>query len=548
MQCPRTGQSNQDCSGPASLPGGAGGRSFGRNVTRGPTRVIGPRMSVTDPRMPRTPPAPSGTPPKPAATQQWDHRLTYALLALGALVVLAVFVVYRTYPNYDTYYTLVWGKELANWQLPDYDVFRTPTPHPLSTFVAWAMAPFGAASDRILVLASLFGLLGFYVATLVFTERLLGRTIALIAVAVMVTRTDMQLLALRAMFDLPFYLTIFGAAVLELRRPRCGWPVLVLLALAGLLRPEAWLLAGAYWLWLAPATPRPALIRYATLVVAPPLIWIACDLIATGEPLYSLTSTREVSGEFGRNRGLLDAIVHISEYSGGNDRIVTVGAGGLGLLLAVYILRRRAVLPLALGGLGVATFLIIAAAGLSVIPRYMTIPSLLLSLCVAVALGGWTLIEERTPRRVAIGIAVVSVLVIGWRSPDIARDYAKLADQATFVEAQHTGLKQILDAPRAAEALQRCRPITIPTHSAIPVIRYETGLPKEALQASIGQDRPPSRGVLLNGRTFNFEPSSGRATSANARPSARKPWSNKRLPGFERVGRNRTWTVYARCP
>ena len=47
----------------------------------------------------------------------------------------------------------------------------------------------------------------------------------------------MQLLALRAMFDLPFYLMIFGAALLELRRPRCGWPVLRVLALAGLLRP-----------------------------------------------------------------------------------------------------------------------------------------------------------------------------------------------------------------------------------------------------------------------------------------------------------------------
>ena len=67
----------------------------------------------------------------------------------------------------------------------------------------------------------------------------------------MLTRTDMQLLALRAMFDLPFYLMVFGAALVELRRPRAGWPVLVLLALAGLLRPEAWLLGGVYWLWLA---------------------------------------------------------------------------------------------------------------------------------------------------------------------------------------------------------------------------------------------------------------------------------------------------------
>src|SRR5829696_6527770 len=351
-------------------------------------------MSVTDPRIARPPvPAPE-PPPQRAEPREWDHRLTYALLALGVLAVVAVFLVFQTYPNYDTYYTLVWGKELANGQLPDYDVFRTPTPHPLSTLVAWGMAPFGTASDRILVLASLFGLLGFYVATFVFCERLLGRTIALIAVAVMVTRTDMQLLALRAMFDLPFYLMIFGAAVLELRRPRCGWPVLVLLALAGLLRPEAWLLAGAYWLWLAPVAPRPALIRYAALVAVAPLVWLVGDLVATGEPLYSLTSTREVSGEFGRDRGLLDAIARVPEYAGGDEPIVTVAVGGLGLLLAVYILRRRAALPLAIGGLGIATFLIIAAAGLSVIPRYMTIPSLLLSLCVAVALGGWTLVEE----------------------------------------------------------------------------------------------------------------------------------------------------------
>ena len=378
-------------------------------------------MSVTDPS---TAPEPVRD---PVTNRRLDHRLTYGLLGLGVFVVLVVYVVWQTYPNYDTYYTLVWGKELANGHLPDYDVFRTPTPHPLSTLVAWVMAPFGTASDRILVLLSLFGLLGFYVVTFVFTERLLGRVIALLAVAVMVTRTDMQLLALRAMFDLPFYLMIFGAALLELRRPRCGWPVLLVLALAGLLRPEAWLLAGVYWLYLVPTTSRPLLIRYALLVAAAPVLWLLADLIVTGEPLYSFTSTREVSGEFGRNRGVGDAIRSIPNFLGGNDRIVTVGIGGLGLLVAVYILRRRALLPLALGGLGLLTFLIIAAGGLSVIPRYLTIPSLLLSLCVAVALGGWRLIHEPTARKVAIGIAILSALVLAWRAPYYVRDYQKLA-------------------------------------------------------------------------------------------------------------------------
>ena len=88
---------------------------------------------------------------RPPRAPRADPRVLARRRAL--VVVLAVFVVYQTYPNYDTYYTLVWGKELGNWQLPDYDVFRTPTPHPLSTLVAWALAPFGTASDRILVLA-----------------------------------------------------------------------------------------------------------------------------------------------------------------------------------------------------------------------------------------------------------------------------------------------------------------------------------------------------------------------------------------------------------
>ena len=303
----------------------------------------------------------------------------------------------QTYPNYDTYYTLVWGKELANWQLPDYDVFRTPTPHPLSTLVAWAMAPFGTASDRILVLARrCSGCSASYVVTFVFTERLMGRLIALLALAVMLTRTDMQLLALRAMFDLPFYLMIFGAALLELRRPRCGWPVLVCsrwrAAAPGGVAARRRLLALP-----RPGDAAPALIRYALLVVAAPLIWMPCDLIVTGEPLYSLTSTREVSDEFGRNRGLLDAIGtsrvrrRQRPHRHGRRRRARPAARRLHPAPArrAAARARRPRRP---------TFLIIAAAGLSVIPRYMTIPSLLLSLCVAVALGGWTLVDGRTPR------------------------------------------------------------------------------------------------------------------------------------------------------
>jgi hypothetical protein len=80
------------------------------------------------------------------------------------------------------------------------------------------------------------------------------------------------------------------------------------------------------------------------------------------------------------------------------------------------------------------------------------------------------------------------------------------------------------------------------------VIRYETGLPKDAIEASIAQARRPTEGVLLIGATFNFEPSAARATNSNPSSSARKPWSNKALPGFRRAGRDATWSAYTRCP
>ena len=498
-------------------------------------------MSVTQTDPPRA------EAPEPQPDPRRRPSAEWLLLGAGVAAALLVFVVWQTYPNYDTYYTLVWGQELFHGHLPDYDVFRTPTPHPLSTLVAWAMAPFGTASDRILVLAALLGYVGFLAVMFAFTRRLLGRTIAFVAVAVLLTRTDMQLLALRAMFDLPFYLLVFGAALLELRRPRAGWPVLALLALAGLLRPEAWLLGGVYWLWLARDLPRAEAARLLALVVAAPVLWMLADTIVTGEPLYSLTSTREVSGEFGRDRGVGDALRNLPRYSGANDTLVTVGVGGMGLLLAVWILRRRAVLPVALGGLGLLTFLLIAAAGLSVIPRYMTIPSLLLTLCVAVALAGWTLIRERTARRVAIGVAVLSVLVIGWRASYYVSDYTTLARQARFVESQHEQLGALIDEPEVAATLQSCPPITVPTHAPIPILRYETGLPKEAIQASIQQDRPPASGLQLVSRVFNFEPSTGRAVASAPRVTVERRWSTHAAPGFEPVARVGRWSAAARC-
>jgi hypothetical protein len=324
--------------------------------------------------------------------------------------------------------------------------------------------------------------------------------------------------------------------------------VLALLALAGLLRPEAWVFAGCYWLWLAPKLSRRQLVLYAGVVGLAPVLWVASDWIVTGHPLHSLTSTRDVAGQFGRQRSVPKAISLIPSYLGANEEIVTVGAGALGCLLGVYILRKRAALPAALMAIGVGLFLVIAAAGLSVIPRYLAVPSILLNVGVAVALLGWTLVKERRARLVAIGIAVLALGLVAWRSVDWERDLRTLHGQTLFVKHQHRDLKSVLQDPSVVPLLGRCGPITVPTHSAIPVIEYTTGLPKSAIQASIAQKGPPAHGLLFIGASFNFEPAAQRSVTASSQASARKWWSNYPLSTFKYLAGNPYWRVYANCP
>jgi len=463
-------------------------------------------------------------------------------------VVLGLFFGLRTYPNYDSYYQLLWGQDLAHGRLPDYNVFRSPTPHPLSELVGLALAPFGLAADRLLVLITLVTWVGLLWAVYRFTKHLLGTLVAAVAVLVMLTRTDLEFFALRGVVDIWFLFLVFTAAAMEVHRPRRGWPVMALLALAGLIRPEAWVLSGVYVLWLLPEKGWRGIWPYVLMAASAPVVWLAWDWIVTGRPLYSLTSTRETAGEFKRDRGVFEAVKLVPDYVGANEKIVNVAIGGLGAVAALYILKRKALIPLALMVTGVCTFLAIAAAGLSVIPRYLAVPSILFNISVAVALTAWLLVKEpRRVHRLFVGLFVVTLLVGVWRARPYEKDFRKLHGQETFVKGQHTGLKNILDDPKVVPLLTSCRPITTPTHSAVPVIRFETGLPKDAFQPSIAQARPPTRGLLLIGTTFNFEPNAARSTSGVSERSARKWWSNYPLSTFRYVSGNARWRVYANC-
>src|SRR4051794_20501527 len=303
--------------------------------------LAGPHMTLADPST-------SGRGARLAARAEALATRRNATIAavLAGILVLGLFFGLRTYPNYDSYYQLLWGQDLAHGHLPDYSVFRSPTPHPLSVLVGFLLSPFGLAGDRLMVLITLVAWVGLLWAIYRFTKHLLGTLVAAVAVLVMLTRTDLEFFALRGVVDIWFLFFVFAAAAMEVRTPRRGMPVMLLLALAGLLRPEAWVLAGIYVLWLFPTKGFRGIWPYVLLAAAPVVAWLAWDWIVTGKPLYSLTSTRETAGEFKRNRGVIEAIKLVPDYVGANEKIVNVVIGGAGAPLGFWVIRRGAPRPL----------------------------------------------------------------------------------------------------------------------------------------------------------------------------------------------------------
>jgi len=73
--------------------------------------------------------------------------------------------------------------------------------------------------------------------------------VGVIAALLLLSRFFIENLAAQGYLDISYLALIIWAIALEVERPRRGTLVFVLLAAAGLLRPDAWVMAGFYWLW-----------------------------------------------------------------------------------------------------------------------------------------------------------------------------------------------------------------------------------------------------------------------------------------------------------
>ena len=183
--------------------------------------------------------------PRKLDTATWPRRALAPAGVLGGALALWL-ATGGGFVNYDTLYGLVWGQQLAHGEVPQYGIAFAPTPHPLVELLGLALSQLGAKATAALTVALAFtalSSLGWVLYRL--GSEWFGRAAGVLAAAVLLTRVPILSYGMRAYVDVPYTLLVLSALLVETRHRRAGARVLVLLALAGLLRPEAWAFSGA---------------------------------------------------------------------------------------------------------------------------------------------------------------------------------------------------------------------------------------------------------------------------------------------------------------
>jgi MFS family permease len=490
-----------------------------------------------------TRPAPG---PDPAAGRRNRLRswpmLALIVLALGTLI---GFLVYPTYPNYDSYYSLLWGRELLHGVKPSFDGYRTPTEHPLAVAFGMVLSIVGDPADRIMVGATLASFVVLAAGLYRLAAASFGTLVGLAAGALLCTRFDFPFLAARAYIDIPYLAFVVWAAALEAERPRRGTVVFGLLACAGLMRPEAWLLSGLYWLWCFAPASWPERIRYSLLTGLPPVIWTALDWWATGDPKFSLTHTSGLAEELGRTSGGLSAVPSTTvKFLKNLDKVPVFYAGILGVVIAVLLTPRRARMPLALLIIGLGTFVLVGLAGLSVIDRYLLVPSLLVMVFAGVALGGWTMLRSGRARTLwAVGSVALIIYGVAFTATRV--NFSTFTNELIFRGDSHASLRTLLNNPKVRAGL-RCGPVSTPNHKLIPDTRWllDASARKVIARSDAHERSRIGRGVAIYAVSRLSLLRSGFTAGDE---SAQDTFNSIPMAGFTRVAFTPYYSAYVRC-
>ncbi len=365
-----------------------------------------------------------------------------ACLVVGALTVLIAPAL-----GYDAWAWMVWARELTQLSL---DTTGGPSWKPLPVLIS---APFawldGLAPVVWLALVRGAALYSLWLAGRC-AARLAGAPAAAAAAAfaalALLLSTDLPRTALFGSSEPLLVALLLGAVLLWLN----GDPLraLALIALAGLIRPELWLLGFVAGLWLAHTLPtrRPQL---ALLIVAPPLIWMLLDWAGSGG-LAQGAQTAQSTTPTSAARAALPALEVVSRF--GDSVILPVLILALIALPLAWRRGSRELLLLALlAAVWVAVVGAMAQFGFTGARRYLVGPAALS--CVIAGVGAGWLIASLAAGwlRLAAG-GVVAALLIGF-GLSVLRTDARLLSVARLQASQFDQLDGAINAAGGRDAV-----------------------------------------------------------------------------------------------
>jgi hypothetical protein len=526
-----------------------------------------------------TPPRPGSPLParlrhSPAST--WA-KVGFALLCIGAIV---GYFAFPTYPTYDSFYALLWGRDLLHLHLPDFHVYRGPTEHPLAIAFGMLCSIFGQGGARLMVLGSIVSFVAVVVGAYRLGRLCFGPVVGLVAALLVLSRFFVENLAAQGYLDISYVALIVWALVLEVERPRRGTVVFLTLAAAGLLRPDAWVLSGVYWLWCAwpsrgwrpaprgereatraqPQTARGQRrttnrlrLQYLALAAIAPVVWVLVDGIVTGNPLYSLSSTAGLAQELERTQGFSSVLASVWTYGVRIDKLPVVLGGLIGAPLAVWLAPRRVPVPLCALVLLVLVYVAEGAVGASVIDRYLMGAAIVLLLFCAVTVGGWTMLEPGSKLRRVWMVGAAALVLYGGYTVATTLSLSSLRTTLAYHEDFHEGLVAALDSPAVKDQLRRCPLLSLPNNKLIPDARWildSVGqhdiVARSEARADVGKGSHTLEDRILHGSVAVYPLGSAVFFEAIV-DVGDDPRDQIPLAGFRRVYTSRYYAVYANC-
>jgi hypothetical protein len=481
-----------------------------------------------------------------------ERRSVVAALSIAAGAVVLRVIAGVGFANYDTLYALAWGGQLSRGSTPAYDVPIAPTPHPLVEVLGVVLAPLGPhAVENVTVALAFLALSACGWAIYRLGAEWFGRAAGALAALIFLTRAEVLSYGVRAYVDLPYLLLVLSALLVESRRRRtgdgpaaagaggpAGAPVLALLALAGLLRPEAWAFSGLYWLYLTPWRTRTQgeVVRLTLLAAAAPLIWVLSDLAITGDPLWSLTHTQHTASLFDRVTGIANVPEYIPRRIGEILRPPVLLGAALGGVLSLLWLRRRALLGAIAGVVAVVVFAAFASIGLPINTRYSFLAAAILCIFAGAGAFGWTRLPrgDRRRRWWMAGSAVVVVALVAYAPSDYHAAHRELGKLAHT----HTIEDELVALVEDGAINLRCGPIGVPNHAPVPLLSlYLKTSPRNIVSPEAGHI---ASGVYVDPASLEVE--------TDYVLDSRDPVERVSVPpGFSESAANRSWLIFQRC-